>query len=196
MCELKAVLIGDSAVGKTSLFNRMKGQDFVEDQSSTVGGSCSVFQVKTEKGEVDINMWDTAGQERFRTIVPMYFRKAAVVVIVFDITCRQTFDNIDEWIKIVNERAPNVKLIIIGNKCDLRKEDSDFVSTSEIMSTAEKYGAILAGETSALSGSGIDLLKETIANCYFMGVDDDKEQNQTVDVAESTNNNTEKSSCC
>ena len=196
MCELKAVLIGDSAVGKTSLFMRMKGQDFVDDQTSTVGGSCSIFQVKTEKGEVDISIWDTAGQERFRTIVPMYFRKAAVVIIVFDITCRQSFENIDEWVKIVNENSTNIQLIIIGNKCDLRSENPDFVSTSEIIDAGNKYGALLAGETSALSGSGIDLLKETIANCYFTIANNEKADDQAVEITENTNNGNWKDMCC
>ena len=166
--ELKVVLIGDSAVGKTSLFLRMKGEDFVEDQTSTIGGACSIFTVQTDNGKVELNMWDTAGQEKFRTIVPMYFRNASVVLLVFDLTMRNTFDSIGEWIQLLRDKAPEtIKLILVGNKSDKRKEIPEHVQLSELLEAGEKYDAVLSIETSALSGVGIDILKETIANQYF-----------------------------
>ena len=198
MQELKVVLIGDSSVGKTSIFQRMKGDDFVMDQTSTVGGSCSYFEVKTEKGSVNLNMWDTAGQERFRTIVPMYFRKAAVVIIVFDVTKRTTFDTIDEWYSLLREKAPeNAKIVLVGNKTDLRQKVSESVQVAEIVRKGEQLGAIFSTETSALSGNGIDLLKETIAMQAF----ENDEEADMVQTEPATINVTEttpapKSSCC
>ena len=203
MQELKVVLIGDSAVGKTSIFSRMKGDDFVTDQTSTVGGSCSYFEVKTEKGSVNLNMWDTAGQERFRTIVPMYFRKAAVVIIVFDVTKKATFDAIDEWYSLVREKAPeNVKIILVGNKTDLRQSVSESVQVADIVGKGESLGAIFSTETSALSGNGIELLKETVALQAFEDEADNAEVESTpntINVKETKaapNTSSSSSSCC
>lgn len=200
MEEIKVVLIGDSAVGKTSLFQRMKGEDFIEDQSSTVGGSCSYFEVQTEKGDVKLNMWDTAGQERFRTIVPMYFRKAGVVLIVFDVTKRGTFDSIDEWYRLVCDKAPqNAKIILVGNKTDLRQSKNDSVQVAEIVKKGEEIGAIFSTETSALSGNGIELLKETIAIQAYENKDNNDDsaivvESKTINVAETKE--THKLLCC
>ena len=195
MQEIKVVLIGDSGVGKTSLFQRIKGDDFCEKQSSTVGGSCSYFEVQTEKGPVNLNMWDTAGQERFRTIVPMYFRKASVVIIVFDVTKRSTFDSISEWHTLIREKAPETaKIILVGNKTDLWNNAAESVQTGEIARKGEELNAVFSAETSALSGTGIELLKETIALQAFEEDEDAVAQPQVIDVNETQE--TSKSSCC
>ncbi|EAY21862.1 small GTP-binding protein, putative [Trichomonas vaginalis G3] len=192
--ELKVVLIGDSAVGKTSLFLRMKGDDFLDEQSPTIGVSCSIFPVSTEKGVVEFNMWDTAGQERFRIIVPMYFRKAAVILIVCDISLRSSFESIPEWVNLIRDKAPDdAKLIIVGNKCDLRNESS--VSLEELCNMGEEYNAILTLETSAMNGIGIDLLKETIADQAFV-VQSATEPSNKVDITTTETPKDKNKSCC
>ena len=197
MEEIKVVLIGGSAVGKTSLFQRMEGRGFSRDQPST---SSACFEVKTEKGPVKLIMRDTAGHESYRAIIPIFFRNASVVIIVFDVTKRNTFDSINEWFEFVRENAPeNTKIVLVGNKTDLRESVKDSVQVSEIVRKGDEIGAIFSTETSALSGNGIDLLKETVALHAFEKYEEVTKavEPEVVDVSSTTDTKEpDKKNCC
>ena len=171
MFKFKAVIIGDSGVGKTSLFTRFQGGGFSQDFLSTIGGAFANVQVQADTGEeILIGMWDTAGQERFRNIVPMYFQKASFVIAVYSVTERNSFADLDYWVQIAKEKAPtNTKIIIVGNKCDC--DDLRQVSVEESVRAAERLGACFSVETSAKSGSGIDILLSQLAN---LGAEENK----------------------
>ena len=196
--ECKAVFVGDSGVGKTSLFQRLESNAFVENQISTIGGGYTRVTLSCDSGKVECNLWDTAGQEKYRTLIPMYFHGATFVIIVFDVTSRSSFEDIEAWMRIVREQAPvDVPIILLGNKCDLLEENSNHVQLSEIVEAGKNYNAILAVETSALTGVGIDLLKKTIAHHYLedieknQGAQIETAPNQKIDIKSSSN-----AKCC
>ena len=122
--KLKVVLLGDSGVGKTNLISRYVTNKFDEDTKSTIGVEffCKTYKVNNDK-IIKVEIWDTAGQERYKSITSVYYKGSKGAFIVYDITSRKSFDNIDKWINEIKEKNANeVKLIIIGNKIDLINE--------------------------------------------------------------------------
>ncbi|CAH0394898.1 unnamed protein product [Bemisia tabaci] len=116
----KIVLIGDCCTGKTCVVQRFKSGNFVERHGNTIGVDFSMKTVTVDGKKVKLQIWDTAGQERFRTITQSYYRSANGIIIVYDITKRATFLNLQRWIEEVRRyTASNVILILVGNKCDL-----------------------------------------------------------------------------
>ena len=117
--EFKVCFIGDAAVGKTSIIMRFHQNRFTQDQQSTIGSAFVTKQVETKHGFVNMSIWDTAGQERYRALVPMYSRGAAVVILVFDVSLKESFDQLEDWMNKITDEMPNVKVLVCGNKCDL-----------------------------------------------------------------------------
>uniref|UniRef100_A0A4W3H3Y1 Uncharacterized protein n=1 Tax=Callorhinchus milii TaxID=7868 RepID=A0A4W3H3Y1_CALMI len=121
---LKIVLVGDSSVGKTAILERLTEDTFHSSILSTIGID---FRVKTvrvnDNATVRLQVWDTAGQERFHTLTTHYFRGSNGLMLVYDITNLNTFNNITWWIKDTVENAgKDVGQVLIGNKCDLQVE--------------------------------------------------------------------------
>ena len=122
--KLKLVLLGDSGVGKTNLISRYISNSFDENTRATIGVEffCKNFRIN-KKRTIKVEIWDTAGQERYKAITSVYYKGAKGAFIVYDITSRKTFENVDKWIGEIKERTTDdVKLIIIGNKTDLKNE--------------------------------------------------------------------------
>ncbi|EAT40760.1 AAEL007525-PA [Aedes aegypti] len=116
----KIVLIGDCGTGKTCIVQRFKSGNFIESHGNTIGVDFSMKAVTVDGKKVKLQIWDTAGQERFRTITQSYYRSANGVIIVYDITKRSSFLNLQRWIDEVRRyTASNVMIFVIGNKCDL-----------------------------------------------------------------------------
>jgi small GTP-binding protein len=160
---VKAVLVGDTDVGKTAIFKRLEDNTFDRRQIPTVGGSYLSLRLTGPDGSpATIGLWDTAGQERFRTIVPMYFQRAAAILCVFDLAQRASFDHIRGWVEMARTTAPDeVKFLLIGNKADLDGDRQ--VELPVATELANSISATAYIETSALSGAGIDLLKGQLA---------------------------------
>lgn len=161
--SVKAVLVGDTCVGKTAIFRRFECDSFTNDHVSTVGGAFTRISVEGEDQKViHIGLWDTAGQEKYRNIVPMYFQRANIIMVVYDISARDTFDNITTWLELARDKAPKeARVIIIGNKSDL--EESRAITLAELHERKAAVNAFAAVETSALSGDGIDVLGNELA---------------------------------
>jgi small GTP-binding protein len=161
----KAVLVGDSSVGKTSLFQRLEDDTFNSARSSpTIGGSYNRLKLHSDDGsDVEVGLWDTAGQERFRTIVPIYFHRADVVACVFDLSQQSSFHSVRSWIDLAARNAPEgVRFILIGNKLDLVGTRAvDATEAEDLANSIRADGYI---ETSAESGEGIADLKRKIAS--------------------------------
>lgn len=116
----KLVLIGDAGVGKTCLVQRFMGGAFVEKHSSTIGVDFTMKTLTVDGRKIKLQIWDTAGQERFRTITQSYYRSANGVVLAYDTTRRETFDNCTRWLEDVKKYAtPNAIILLVGNKIDL-----------------------------------------------------------------------------
>ena len=120
MNTVRVVLIGDTGAGKSSIVTRFTSGDFYEFQEPTIGAAFQVKSLTVNNEEVKIEIWDTAGQERYRSLTPMYYRKAQVALICYDSSNRESFDIAKTWYKQVIEKADEdcVK-IMVGNKSDI-----------------------------------------------------------------------------
>merc|ERR1711898_49400 len=118
--QFKLVLLGDSAVGKSSLVLRFVRGQFFEYQESTIGAAFLTQNVSLNDYTVKFEIWDTAGQERYHSLAPMYYRGAAAAIVVFDITNRDTFQRAKQWVKELQRQGnPNIVIALAGNKSDL-----------------------------------------------------------------------------
>lgn len=161
---LKAVLIGDTRVGKTAVFTRLETDTFVADHAPTIGGAFTELSLPRDDGsECKLCLWDTAGQERFRNVVPLYFQDAKIILLVYDITSRESFQNINSWVDLARTRAdPNAHIILIGNKSDLINER--VIDLEELQRCRETIGAAAALEVSAKTADGFDFLTQELVS--------------------------------
>eukprot|EP00163_Fabomonas_tropica_P033404 TRINITY_DN875_c0_g1_i2.p1 TRINITY_DN875_c0_g1~~TRINITY_DN875_c0_g1_i2.p1 ORF type:complete len:204 (-),score=67.08 TRINITY_DN875_c0_g1_i2:336-947(-) len=159
--QFKLVLLGDSAVGKSSLVLRFVRGQFFEYQESTIGAAFLTQTVSLNDTTVKFEIWDTAGQERYHSLAPMYYRGAAAAVVAYDITNRDSFNRAKAWVKELQRQGnPNIVIALAGNKADLdakRKVDAD-----EATAYAEENG-IFFMETSAKTATNVNELFVAIA---------------------------------
>jgi len=150
----KLVLIGDASVGKTSLLLRFADDSFEDNYISTVGVDFRFRTVTVDNQLVKLQIWDTAGQERFRTITSAYYRGANGVILVYDITSRESFEHVQDWLDEVHKAAGiNVTKVVVGNKADLVEQRQ--VTEMEAQDYARSVGASLI-ETSAKTSANVD----------------------------------------
>ena len=120
---LKVVLIGDSGVGKSCLLSRFAWDQFSLDTKSTIGVEFATKTVRIDGQTVKAQLWDTAGQERYRAITTAFYREAVGAIIVYDITKEEYVKNVEKLVQdIRNNTSRDICIMLVGNKCDLRKE--------------------------------------------------------------------------
>eukprot|EP01084_Bolivina_argentea_P198848 340371_1 len=159
---VKVILVGDSGTGKSCMLLRFSKDQFNDTFITTIGVDFGVKTLDIDDKIVKLQIWDTAGQERFRTITCSYYRGAQAVCLIFDITDRQSFENIRNWNYNVEQHSPdNCMKFVIGSKVDL--EDERVVSIKEGDDLAMEIGAKKYIEVSAKSGQNINQLFNTIA---------------------------------
>uniref|UniRef100_A0A8C5HRP4 Ras-related protein Rab-5B-like n=1 Tax=Gouania willdenowi TaxID=441366 RepID=A0A8C5HRP4_GOUWI len=123
ICQFKLVLLGDMAVGKSSLVLRFVKGQFDEFQETTIGAAFLAQSVCLDDTTVKFEIWDTAGQERYHSLAPMYYRGAQAAIVVFDITKPDTFERAKAWVKELQRQAsPNIVIALAGNKADLSEK--------------------------------------------------------------------------
>jgi Ras-related protein Rab-1A len=119
----KIIIIGNSGVGKSSLLLRFTDRIFEYSHVSTIGVDFKIQTIQLDNKIIKMQLWDTAGNERFRTITTSYYRGSHGVCIVFDLTDKQSFENINSWFTEIEKYASNnIKKILVGNKCDISKD--------------------------------------------------------------------------
>ena len=164
----KVVLLGDSGVGKTCIISRYISGTFDENSATTNGASYCSKNVNYEKlgKNLLLDIWDTAGQEKYEALTKFFYKDAAVCILVYDITRKETFDNLKNfWYSQLKENSgSNVVLGVAGNKCDLY--ESEEVKESEARQFAEEIGAIFE-LTSAQNNTGINELFFEVGNKYL-----------------------------
>lgn len=151
----KLLLIGDSGVGKSSLLLSFTSNTF-EDLSPTIGVDFKVKYVTLGGKKLKLAIWDTAGQERFRTLTSSYYRGAQGIIMVYDVTRRETFTNLsDIWAKEIDLYSTNQDCIkmLVGNKVD--KESERVVSKKEGINFAREYGCLFI-ECSAKTRTNVE----------------------------------------
>jgi small GTP-binding protein len=154
---IKVVLIGESGVGKTSIITRYINNQFDKDCPSNVAASFISKQIYVRecKKKVKLDIWDTAGQEKYRSMAKIFYKDAAIVILVYDITKVKTFEEIKNyWYDQVKNKGEEVAVFgLAANKCDLYEREQ--VTETDAKRYANKIGAIFK-QTSALSSDGID----------------------------------------
>ena len=151
---IKLVLIGYTGGGKTCLMNWFKGKPIDLFTRATIDANYYTKKFMLEGQSFTVNIWDTFGVEMLMSLVKLFLKDAKGVFIVYDITRKDSFDKIDEYIKLLKEVEKNdTPMIIIGNKCDLK--DGREITVEEGELKAKKYGADYI-ETSAVSGENIE----------------------------------------
>ncbi|KAG6483861.1 hypothetical protein ZIOFF_060647 [Zingiber officinale] len=160
----KLLLIGDSGVGKSCLLLRFADDSYLESYISTIGVDFKIRTVeqdgKTVKLQIPVSsvemlvLWDTAGQERFRTITSSYYRGAHGIIVVYDVTDQESFNNVKQWLNEIDRYASdNVNKLLVGNKCDLA--ENKVVSYETAKAFADEIGIPFL-ETSAKNATNVE----------------------------------------
>ena len=158
----KFILIGNSGVGKTSIFRKLSTGEFHEKNISTIGIEKKSLDVsiyidkdgKKEKKTFNISFFDTAGQEKFRAVTLSYYKETDGILLLYDITDRKSFDNVSKWVDSIKEaiegNESKYAIILIGNKLDLVEEEKKErqVTEEEAKEACETYKMIWGGERS------------------------------------------------
>ncbi|XP_027726423.1 ras-related protein Rab-5C [Vombatus ursinus] len=161
ICQFKLVLLGESAVGKSSLVLRFVKGQFHEYQESTIGAAFLTQTVCLDDTTVKFEIWDTAGQERYHSLAPMYYRGAQAAIVVYDITNTDTFARAKNWVKELQRQAsPNIVIALAGNKADLASKRA--VDFQEAQAYADD-NSLLFMETSAKTAMNVNEIFMAIA---------------------------------
>ncbi|WVQ97638.1 hypothetical protein IAU59_004752 [Kwoniella sp. CBS 9459] len=139
--QVKLVLLGEAAVGKSSLVLRFCQGDFNENTSPTIGAAFLTQKCRLENRIVKFEIWDTAGQERFHSLAPMYYRNAQAAVVVYDITKAASLEKAKAWVKELQRQAnANIVIALVGNKLDLVSDSpsSETAPTTTAATTSEE----------------------------------------------------------
>ncbi|CAI4919947.1 ANL_collapsed_G0050560.mRNA.1.CDS.1 [Saccharomyces cerevisiae] len=184
--SIKLVLLGEAAVGKSSIVLRFVSNDFAENKEPTIGAAFLTQRVTINEHTVKFEIWDTAGQERFASLAPMYYRNAQAALVVYDVTKPQSFIKARHWVKELHEQASkDIIIALVGNKIDMLQEGGERkVAREEGEKLAEEKG-LLFFETSAKTGENV--------NDVFLGIGEKiplktaEEQNSASNERESNN---------
>ena len=194
----KLILIGDSYVGKSNILLKYLKNQFNENSKTTIGVEFGTKNIIINNKRIKIQIWDTAGQERYRSITSAYYKGAKGALIVYDITRKNTFDNIDKWITDLKLNGDkNICIIILGNKSDLI--DKREINKNDGIKKAEMYKTAFL-ETSALNGDNIskafdELIEQIVINNKNIFLDDNENEiDKGVNLNDEKNNNNKK--CC
>jgi small GTP-binding protein len=138
--EIKVILLGNSGVGKTNIINIVTGGKFEENEKTTSSASFAVKKMKIRGKEYILNLWDTIGQEQFRQLTKIFYNNSKIVIYVYDITCKESFDDLNYWTKDVEEQiGQDIIKGIVANKMDLYLKEE--VKTEDGENYAESVGA-------------------------------------------------------
>jgi small GTP-binding protein len=173
---LKVVVVGDGAVGKTTLIRRYCEGKFHASRVATIGvdfytqqvqlpDSAGVGAQETVKGRVRLSIWDLAGQEQFEVVRTGFYRGSRAAALVYDVTSMSSLRNLKRWRDEVLQALPGQLFLVVGNKVDL-----DRTVSSELGRKAAAYFEAPYVETSALTGEGVAELFETLAMLAVRGL--------------------------
>jgi len=157
----KVLIIGNSGVGKSCLLLRFAENLFSENYISTIGVDFKIRKIQLEGKTIKLQIWDTAGQERFKTITKSYYRGSNGIVVVYDITDRESFEHVQHWMSEIDMHASSdVCRLLVGNKADLTEERT--VKTEEGETLARQFGIPFL-ETSAKESLNVEVMFNTMA---------------------------------
>ncbi len=198
----KILLVGNSSVGKSSLFLRFVDDIWNETFVPTIGVDFKIKTIEVEKKNVKLQIWDTAGEERFRTIISSYYKGAHGILLMFDVTDYDSFESLENWLIEIEKNAnKSVIKLLIGNKIDL--EENRKVSYNQAKDFADSNG-IQYIETSVKLNTNVNQAFWEIGK-ELMNATKDKEflhesNKKTITISKNANNINEepknKGGCC
>ena len=152
----KVLLLGDSSVGKTCFLLRYCDKSFQEAHLSTIGLDYRLKSMTLQNDKnIKLQIWDTAGQDRFRAITKNYYKGANGIILIYDVTNKQSYENVKNWLTQIKEEAnPNVIIYLAGNKIDV-EEEQRVISTEDGQKIADEY-KLPFKETSAKNGINVN----------------------------------------
>ena len=182
--KISLILIGESTVGKTSLMRVYNDLKFEESSLATIGIEVYTKNIQINEEVCSIKIWDTCGQERLRALSANYYRKADGVILVYDTTSIDSFNNLDYWLKSIKFYCKrDIPIIIIGNKIDLENK----IDKETLNNFMREHSNIPIFNTSAKTGKGINEAFYNIAQTIYnikkeyeiIELTDDKFQNDS-----------------
>ena len=202
---IKVILIGDSGVGKTNIMSKFLKNQFLEDSKATVGVEFGSKLFIQQGHKIKAQIWDTAGQEKYKAITSAYYKGSKGALVIYDITQKETFANIEKWVNDLKCKGdPKITIIIIGNKNDL--EEKRQISKEQGEEKAKSFGCAFL-ETSAFSGDNIEKAFEMMVKEIYdkftsdIGGDDEEEldsneKGEDLKLENVNPDNNEKKKCC
>ena len=191
--ELKITFVGDAGVGKTSLIEQLINRKFSQEVPSTIGGGNFIKRITINQKKCQLSIWDTAGQERFRSLSKIYLKNSNIVIYVYDITKRETFDNITKnWTHIIHDLLGDNNIIfgVFGNKSDMYSFDN--VGFDNGKNLAEEINGFFF-ETSAQNYDNIMEAIRKLVNEYIIKYGDINDKKDKIVLNDENNKN---NGCC
>ena len=193
----KLLLIGDSGVGKSCLLLRYADDAYSDSYITTIGVDFKIRTVDIDGKTVKLQIWDTAGQERFRTITSSYYRGANGIIIVYDVTDQDSFNNVKQWLHEIDRYAnENVNKLLVGNKCDLTAKKVVSYETAKELADNLNIEFI---ETSAKNATNVETAFLTMAREIMKKQRDAPEagkEKKKIVVPTKSNNEKSGKGCC
>ena len=170
MSNIKVILVGMTSVGKTNMINILSGMQFQTSILSTTSSSYVEKKMNIDNKKYNLQIWDTAGQEKFSSLTKIFIKDSRIVIFVYDISSKKSFEEVDYWVNIVKEILGDKPVFgLAGNKKDLFLEEE--VDEKEGIKKAEEIGAIFK-LTSAKTKYGINELMEQLLREYIRKLKD------------------------
>ena len=170
--EIKLIILGDTGVGKTSIINRYIENKFTDNIPSTIGSNYIGKNLKRGDKQYVLNIWDTTGQEKYRSVTKLFVQEAKIVVLVYSINSKESFNVLDIWYKqVLDICGENIIIAIVGNKTDLfdqnEYEDNELVSEEEGKKYATDKNALFKLVSAKIDRKGINSLFDELLDEYI-----------------------------
>ncbi|CAG9319832.1 unnamed protein product [Blepharisma stoltei] len=196
----KLLIIGDSGVGKSCFMLQFIEGDFKEDHTVTIGVEYGAKTVQVAGKNIKLQLWDTAGQESFRAITRSFYRNANGVLLMYDITHKETFEDLEDWLKEIRQNSdPEVTICLVGNMLDLAEQDRE-VSPEEGEEFAKQHKLDGFIEASAKTAEGVTegfvKVAEILYKKYSERENIEKKINSPKVVLENKKPTAKKKKCC
>ena len=194
--QIKIVIIGDSGVGKTNFIFRFAENSFSDMHVSTVGldYKSKIIILPSSKKRVRIQIWDTAGQERYMAINKNTLQKVQGIIIMYDLTNRKSFENLERWFNIVSQNFAGKTVFLVANKLDLA-DDKRIVTVEEGQKLAEENNMKFY-EGSGQNGENVEEIFIQMAEKVYENIINDKDSFQSSSSKLNKNNQKKKKKCC
>ena len=188
-CDLtyKTIVIGDSGVGKSCLTVQAVHNKFEELYRATVGFEFMSFNIRINKVVIKLLIWDTCGQEVYKSLITGLYRNTSLAIIIYSVANKNSFQHVENWIKeLKSNSSKNIKIILVGNKCDLANERKISYQEGENLKKKHKLDYFL--EASAKTGNNAKNILVEAAKILYKGYSEIKTNEENNILSDSQSN--------